>query len=178
MKTKKTQKSKNIFVNIGKNIHEQIQMMNQSKIFAGLMIIILNIASKFVTISLPKTVESYLKFTFSRDLLVFAIAWMGTRDIYIAVGIVCLFILIVDYLCNEKSTFCILPENFVDLHVEKLDEMNESISAQDLQNIKNLAKKIESEFETKEGKEMADKKDEKKSELSAYSGLQITSFQS
>ena len=127
-------------------IHNNIQLMNQSKIFAGLMIIILNIASKFVIIQLPKTVESYLKFTFSRDLLVFAIAWMGTRDIYIALGIVCLFIFVVDFLCNEKSALCILPENFIDSHVEKLDTMNNTITPQDIQNIKNLALKIESEY--------------------------------
>jgi len=128
-------------------VNNNIQAMNQSKIFAGLMIIILNIASKFIIIQLPKTVESYLKFTFSRDLLVFAIAWMGTRDIYIALGIVCIFIFVVDFLCNEKSALCILPETFVDSHVEKLDEMNNSITPQDLQNIKNLAKKIEKDFE-------------------------------
>ena len=138
------------FMNIASYLNNNIQVMNQSKIFAGLMIIILNIASKFVTIQLPKTVESYLKFTFSRDLLVFAIAWMGTRDIYVALGIVILFIFVVDYLCNEKSRFCILPENFVDKHVEQLDEINNSITSQDLQNIKNLAKKIEKEFENVE----------------------------
>ena len=138
------------FMNIASYLNDNIQVMNQSKIFAGLMIIILNIASKFVTIQLPKTVESYLKFTFSRDLLVFAIAWMGTRDIYVALGIVVLFIFVVDYLCNENSRFCILPENFVDKHVEQLDEMNNSITPQDLLNIKNLAKKIEKEFENVE----------------------------
>jgi hypothetical protein len=109
--------------------------------------------------------------------LVFAIAWMGTRDIYIAVGIVCLFILIVDYLCNEKSTFCILPENFVDLHVEKLDEMNESITPQDLQNIKNLAKKIEAEFHD-EKKENNENKEQTNSDIpvNPYNGFQVSSF--
>jgi hypothetical protein len=134
--------------NIVNYLNNNIQTMNQSKIFAGLMIIILNIASKFVIIQLPKTVESYLKFTFSRDVLVFAIAWMGTRDIYIALGIVCLFIFIVDFLCNENSALCILPENFIDSHVEKLDVMNNTITPQDIQNIKNLALKIEKEYGT------------------------------
>jgi len=47
--------------------------LNQSKMFAGVMIVIINIASKFVTFKVSKTVESYLKFTFSRHLLVFAV---------------------------------------------------------------------------------------------------------
>jgi len=160
------------FMNIASYLNNNIQVMNQSKIFAGLMIIILNIASKFVTIQLPKTVESYLKFTFSRDLLVFAIAWMGTRDIYVALGIVIFFIFVVDYLCNENSTFCILPENFVDKHVEQLDEMNNSITPQDLQNIKNLAKKIEKEFENVEDIPT----EENKSLPDPYMGFQNTNI--
>lgn len=141
-------KLKDKIMNLLSYLHNNIQAMNQSKIFAGLMIIILNIASKFIIIQLPQTVESYLKFTFSRDVLIFAIAWMGTRDIYIALGIVCIFIFIIDFLCNEKSSFCILPEQFVDSHVEKLNEINNTLTQQDLQNIKNLAKKIEHEFES------------------------------
>ena len=62
------------------SIHNNVQSINKSKLFAGLIIITLNIASKFVTIKLSKTVESYLKNTFSKQILVFAIAWMGTRN--------------------------------------------------------------------------------------------------
>ena len=65
-------------------LHSNIQRINDSKVFAGLMIITLNIVSKYVNIGLSKSMESYLKYTFSRQLLVFSIAWMGTRDIYIA----------------------------------------------------------------------------------------------
>ena len=62
-----------------------------------IMIIIINIASKFVTFKVSKTMESYLKFNFSRDVLVFAITWMGTRDIYIALVLTILFIIIFDF---------------------------------------------------------------------------------
>ena len=72
-------------------IHQNILAMNQSKVFAGLVIIVLNISSKFVNIKLSKSLEGYLKYTFSRDILVFAMAWMGTRDIYTAVFITIVF---------------------------------------------------------------------------------------
>ena len=98
-------------------LHNHVMTINNSKIFAGLMIIVLNIASRFVTIKLSKTMESYLKYTFSRDILVFAIAWMGTRDIYIALFITIVFIFLVDYLFDETSPFCCLPSNFTDYHV-------------------------------------------------------------
>lgn len=140
--------------NMLKYLNVQIQNMNQSKLFAGLMIIILNLASRFVIFKLPKTVESYMKFTFSRDLLVFAIAWMGTRDIYIALMIVIAFVLVVDFLFNEESFLCVLPATFVDRHILKLEE-NGSFTPQDIENIKNLAKKIENDYSIK-----IDKKEE------------------
>ena len=56
-------------------IHQQLQGINSSKIFAGLIVITLNISSKFVTIKMSKSMESYLKYTFSRDILIFCIVF-------------------------------------------------------------------------------------------------------
>jgi hypothetical protein len=108
--------------NLFEMLNDRVTMLNQSKIFAGVMIIILNISSKFVTVRLSKTMESYLKYTFSRNILIFTIAWMGTREIYIAALITILFIVCIDYLFNEESPFCCLSENFTDYHVELLDQ--------------------------------------------------------
>lgn len=105
-------------------MHNNVQSLNNSKLFAGLMIITLNIASKFVTFKLSKTMESYLKFTFSKQILVFAMAWMGTRDIYIAFIITLLFTICMEYLFHEESAFCCLPEHFTDYHISLLDESN------------------------------------------------------
>jgi hypothetical protein len=101
-----------------------IKNMNESKIFAGLMIIMLNIGSKFITIKLSPAVEAYLKYTFSRQILVFAIAWMGTRDIYIALFISILFNIFANYLLNEDSMFCCLPESFTDYHRDLYEKGN------------------------------------------------------
>jgi hypothetical protein len=103
-------------------LHNHIKVVNDSKIFAGIMIIILNISSKFVNVKLSKTVESYLKNTFSRQLLVFAIAWMGTRDIYVALFITACFTILIDVLWNERSPFCILSEQFTEYHLSLLEE--------------------------------------------------------
>lgn len=104
--------------------HKHVQHVNNSKIFAGLMIIILNVASKFVNFKFSKSIEMYLKHTFSKQVLVFAIAWMGTRDIYIALLITVIFIIFMDYLLNEDSMFCCLPESFTNYHIE-LDKVSD-----------------------------------------------------
>ena len=102
-------------------VHNHISALNSSKMFAGLMIIVLNIASRFVTIKLSKSMESYLKYTFSRQILIFAIAWMGTRDIYIALIISTIFMICMDFLFNEDSRFCCLPEKFTTYHSDLFD---------------------------------------------------------
>jgi len=104
-------------------VHDNIKYLNSSKIFAGFIVITLNIASRFVTIRLSKTMESYLKFTLSRDVLVFCIVWMGSREIYVAFVLTLLFTFIMDFLLNEESIYCILPEKFTTYHTSKLDEM-------------------------------------------------------
>ena len=101
-------------------MHKKILDLNTSKMFAGLMIITLNIASKFATLKLGKTAEMYLKYTFSKQILVFAIAWMGTRDIYIALSLTIIFIILFDFLLNDESRFCILPQDFKEFY-ENID---------------------------------------------------------
>lgn len=100
--------------------------INDSKIFAGLMIIILNIGSKYVNLRLPKPIEGYLKFTFSRNILVFAISWMGTKDILISFLITCLFIVVMDFILNDESPYCCLPESFIDYHIEAMTNADPS----------------------------------------------------
>ena len=118
--------------------HKNIQLMNSSKIFAGLIVITLNIASRFVTIKLSKSIESYLKYTLSRDVLVFCIVWMGSREIYVALTFTILFTFIMDYLLNEESSYCILPEKFTTYHTALLDQ---SPSQEEIQNAKNVLEK-------------------------------------
>jgi hypothetical protein len=120
--------------NLFNYLNNNIIALNNSKVFAGIIIIVLNISSKFVTITIPKTMESYLKYTFSRDILIFAMAWMGTRDIYVSLCIVTVFIITMDFLFNEDSMFCCLPEQFTNYHVGLLSE--NSVKASDAEIIK------------------------------------------
>jgi|TARA_Y100000389_G_scaffold196055_1_gene228345 hypothetical protein len=122
------------FENIFSSLDNIVQTLNKSKVFAGLMIITLNIASRFVTIKMSKTMQSYLKFTFSRYILIFAISWMGTRDIYIALTITLLFIILFEYLLDEESNFYIFSEEFKDYQKSKAEdeEDEKEISDEDL----------------------------------------------
>jgi hypothetical protein len=95
-----------------KDIDAAIENLDNSKIFTGLMIVLLNILSKFVTFNLSKSTETYLRQSFSRTFIVFAATWIGTRHMYTALVITALFILVADYLWNEDSCLYCLSESF------------------------------------------------------------------
>jgi len=128
-------------------LHENIKRINDSKIFAGIMIITLNIVSRFVTINLSKSMEAYLKYTFSKYILVFTIAWMGSRDIYIASTIMLLYIIVVDYLLNDDSIFCLLPEEFKDYHTNLLenDGENEEVTEEEIKKAEKVLEKAKNQ---------------------------------
>jgi len=86
--------------------------LNNSKFFAGVVMILLNVGSKFIAIQFSKSTEEYLKMNVTKQLLVFAMAWMGTRDIYIALVLTAVFTILSDHLFNEESPYCCVPEKY------------------------------------------------------------------
>ena len=132
-------------------MHDHIMNINNSKLFAGLMIITLNIASKFVTFKLGKTAETYLKYTFSRQILVFAMAWMGTRDIYIAGALTAIFIILFDFLFNENSSLCILPNDFKEYY-ENVAQENAEITHEDYMRAQSTVEKYTEQKENAQTK--------------------------
>jgi hypothetical protein len=102
--------------------------INESKIFAGLIIIILNVGGKLIPITLSKSAENILKSKISRDLIIFAIAWMGTRDIIISIVLTSCFILISDYFLNYESRYCCVPKKYQNIVLEDDDITDEELN--------------------------------------------------
>jgi len=104
-------------------MNHHIMYLNNSKFFAGVIMILLNVGSKFIQIQFSKSTEEYMKWSVSKQLLVFAMAWMGTRDIYTALGLTAVFTILSEYLFNEESPLCIVPHKYRVL--DKLVDTNE-----------------------------------------------------
>ena len=118
-------------------LHDRVMGLNNSKYFAGVVMILLNVGSKFISIQFSKSTEEYLKMTVSKQILVFSMAWMGTRDIYTALGLTAVFVILSDHIFNEDSRFCIVPEKYrvldklIDTNADGViseDEINNAIS--------------------------------------------------
>lgn len=101
-----------IIYNLFSFIHNHILFLNNSKFFAGVIMILLNIGSKFISIQFSKSTEEYLKMNITKQLLVFAMSWMGTRDIYTALVLTAVFTILSDHLFNEESPYCVVPEKY------------------------------------------------------------------
>jgi hypothetical protein len=99
-------------INTVSYFNKHIMYLNNSKFFAGVVMILLNIGSKFISIQFSKSTEEYMKYSVSKQLLIFAMAWMGTRDIYTALGLTAVFTILSDYLFNEESKLCIVPPQY------------------------------------------------------------------
>ena len=97
-------------------MHNRIGSLNSSKFFAGIMMILLNIGSKYITVKLSKSQEAYLRNYVLREILIFAIVFTATKDVYISLILTAVFFVLTQHLFNEESRICILPKKFKKLH--------------------------------------------------------------
>ena len=74
--------------------------------------ILLNVGSKFISIQFSRSTEEYLKMNITKQILGFAMEWMGTRDIYTGLVLTAVFTILSDHLFNEESPYCIVPKKF------------------------------------------------------------------
>jgi hypothetical protein len=123
-----------------KHVHKAVDYLNTSKYFTGIMMIMLNIGSKYITVKLSKSQEAYVRNYILRELLIFSICWMGTRDIYTSLILTAVFFVLTQHLFNEDSQYCILPKKYRKFHLFDTNEDGE-VSQQEINDAVNLLTK-------------------------------------
>ncbi len=99
--------------NIIKNINTgYLRHINESKFVIGIAMILLNIGSKYVDFKFTKAQEQLLRNGIAREILIFTIVFMGTRDILYAILLTAAFIILSEYAFNEKSEYCLVSDKF------------------------------------------------------------------
>lgn len=115
--------------------------INSSKLFSGMVMIILNIGSKYITVKLSKSQEAYLGGEIARQLLIFSVIWMGTRDVLVSIGMAAAFFVLTQHMFNEESPFCIIPEQ-LRKYEDLLDENHDGhITPEEIENAHRLLDK-------------------------------------
>jgi len=134
-------------------IHNHIMFLNNSKFFAGVVMILLNVGSKFIAIQFSRSTEEYLKLNITKQILVFAMAWMGTRDIYTALILTAVFTVLSDHLFNEESPYCVVPKKYR-LLSKLVDTNNDgTVSEEEINNAISILEKARREKEIKNQKQ-------------------------
>ena len=87
------------------------KLINDSKFMAGVSMLMLSIGSKYISVGLSESQEAYLTTSLARQLLIFSVAFIGTKDIITSLILTVIFIVFADYIFNEKSSLCLLPKS-------------------------------------------------------------------
>lgn len=111
---------------------------------AAIFMLFLNIGSRYINLNLTTTQEYYIRKMLIPEILVFAISWMGSRDVLIAFGITTAYAIISRFMLNENSNFCVFKERMKDIK-QLIDTNNDNkISDNEIQQaVKILSSKIE-----------------------------------
>lgn len=90
-----------------------LMILNNSKILSGVMLLLMNFGSRFVVGDLSHTQNAFLSSEFFKFIIIYAIFFVGTRDIFIAFAMALIYIILVDGILNEKRRFCIIPNKYI-----------------------------------------------------------------
>jgi len=123
-----------------------IEGINTSRLFNGFSTLAMYIGGKYLTAEIPSNVEKAFNSTFFRRLFIFFIMFLAFRDIRLAIIITLIFLIIFNYLLDEKSR--VFVGKFIGLKNEKQDEVK-SITAEDVEKAKNVIKFYNNSLEEK-----------------------------
>ena len=104
-----------LFDKIKNSINYGINSINSSQFFIAIIMLIMNVGSKYAAVNFSKTQEAYLKSILGRQLLIFSVVFMATRNLITSLIILLIFVVLADYAFNEESRFCVLPQTFKEL---------------------------------------------------------------
>ena len=87
-----------------------ISILNNSKVFAAVLGLLMHLgATKYIQAELSQLHEDLLGNIYVRRFLIFAVIFISTRDIKLALVLTAVFIILVSGIFNEDSKYCILP---------------------------------------------------------------------
>jgi hypothetical protein len=93
------------------NITLFLNGVNDSKYFAGIAMLVLNLGSKYLIMELSESQEQLMTNKIFRRFVLFTVAFIATRDIYVSFILTCIFVLLVGNIFNENSKFAVVKKN-------------------------------------------------------------------
>jgi hypothetical protein len=113
-------------MDIYNTINNNLLSLGNNKYFIGMMMLLLNLGSRYIFLELGKTHDKFFNQKFVRRALIFTVFFVATRDIIASVLLSIFFIVFFLELTHEKSPYCILPKGYI-----KLDTNNDGLVSAD-----------------------------------------------
>tara|TARA_B110000977_G_C10860519_1_gene409578 strand:+ start:130 stop:582 length:453 start_codon:yes stop_codon:yes gene_type:complete len=123
-----------------KKMYKYYKSLNDNKIITGVIMIIMNISSRYITFELSNSQEYYLKNFVGKKILIFTVLWMGTRDILISLILTIFFLLFSDYLLNDQSKYCIIPDKYRQMNQMYELDPSSNITQKEIENALHVLK--------------------------------------
>ena len=123
--------------------HHYLKHINESKLVIGLAMILLNIGSKYVDFKFTKSQEQMLRNGIAREILIFTIVFMGTRDILYAILLTSAFIILSQYVFNDQSKYCLVSKRMQEINALIDVNKDDIVSPEEEQRALDILKKAE-----------------------------------
>jgi hypothetical protein len=107
--------------------------INNSKVLAGIAIVLMNIGSRYIISDLGIIHNKILSSEIFKKLIIFAMFFVATRDILTAFMLSISYIIIVDGILHEKRKYCIVPKKYFEQNLSGVTEQ-EYIKAKEIIN--------------------------------------------
>jgi hypothetical protein len=93
---------------------EALIALNNSKIFWGVSMILLNMGSRYIIGDLGKTHEKILTSEIFKKIILLSMFFVATRDVITSFLLTVVYVIVIDGLLHEKNNFYIIKEKPVD----------------------------------------------------------------
>ena len=113
--------------------------LNRSKYFSGIIMVLLNMGSKYVSLELSEAQQQFLNHPVIRKLLVFTIFFIATKDIVVSAILSGIFLILVCCIFNENSRMCMFKTSLKSFCKNR----KELVSKADYENAKKIVKEYE-----------------------------------
>ena len=98
-----------------------ISALNNSKFFAAITMLVLNVGTKYLALDISESQEEFLKHILVRRFALFTVFFIATRDVVFSLILTGLFIIFVGNIFNENSKFSVLKKKKKQLKISEED---------------------------------------------------------
>ena len=93
------------------DLYNVIYNLNNSKFFAGILMILMNLGSKYISLELSESQDEFFSNVVIRRIMIFTVVFIATKDIIVSFIITACFIILVSGLFNQNSKYCLIRDN-------------------------------------------------------------------